>query len=336
MIGTVALAALIAATPAPLRPGVEVGLSIERCAFLQRDEVVRLVTLELGSSVVPIPAAGPQATRVEVVCDGTRIGFTVMDPNTGRHLTRAMALTERAENVATRIVALAISELVITSWLDLTPPAPAKPADEDRSRAVDLLQAGPDERAGDQIDRADPNTGYVLILGQATGPFSGVGLGWGGGLRIGWVSGQTWMGDRKGGITGHPAMDVDLTGAWTDVSSPLGTVHVSILSASPRGTFRLRRGRAWMDLGAGGRFGLARLVAAPIDSLSTRGGTLAAAWAGPTGYAGVGVHIGRMMLATGLELGYVVRGVAGLVDEGGTVSIAGHWLTASLAIGWGT
>jgi hypothetical protein len=294
---------------------------------------VRLVRLELGVAVSAPALASSRATRVEIVCDGSKVAFAISDPQTGKRLTRSMALTARTENVATRMIALAVSELVLASWVDLTDPAPAVPAGATAPPPLELRLAAP----GPAERQIPPPTGtaYVLLLGQATGPFSGVGLGWGGGFRIGWTAGRHWMQIGKGTITGHPAVDLDLTGAWANVDSSLGTIRVSMWSVSPRASFRLRRGPAWLDLGAGARFGLAQIEGAPLDSLTTQGRTLVGTWAGPAGYLGAGLRLRRLVMAAGIEAGYVLRSVAALVDDGAPVSISGHWLSGSVALGWG-
>ena len=173
----------------------------------------------------------------------------------------------------------------------------------------------------------------VLLVGQAAGPFAGMGLAWGGGLRLGWTFARRWV--ERGQTTGRPGVDLELTETRTDVESALGTVRAATWSAALRATFTLRRGRTSLDLGGGGRFGLARLTGAPADASHTRGGTLAGTWAGPIAYAGVGLQARHVVVAAGIEAGQVVRTVDALVDGATPVSVAGHWFAGSLAMGWG-
>ena len=130
----------------------------------------------------------------------------------------------------------------------------------------------------------------MLVLAQAAGPFTGMGLGWGGGLRLGWTFARRWI--DRGETSGRPGIALELTEtrADADAGPDVGSVRASTWSAALRATFTLRRGRTSLDLGAGGRFGLARLSGTPADATRTRGGTLAGTWAGPVAYAGVGVH----------------------------------------------
>ncbi|HEY5449207.1 MAG TPA: hypothetical protein VIQ54_10665, partial [Polyangia bacterium] len=73
----------------------------------------------------------------------------------------------------------------------------------------------------------------------------------------------------------------------------------------------------------------------PADSTTTRGSTLAGTWAGPIAYVGVGRRFWHLVAAAGVEGGIVLRTVAGLVDDGPQISVAGQWLSGTLAIGWG-
>ena len=326
-------------------PSPEISLDIDRCATLPRDEVLRLAALELDARVVPSsasaapsPSEPSRVTQIRISCDGPTVQTTVVDPITGKQLTRTMDLpSQGSAAVAARTVALGAAELVITSWMELTmsPPAERAPQQPPSSPAPseDLRRAAQDRalrRAG-----RDGGAARVLVLAQAAGPFTGMGLGWGGGLRLGWTFARRWI--DRGEVSGRPGVALELTEtrASADAGDSLGSVRASMWSAALRASFTLRRGRASLDLGAGARFGLARLSGTPADASRTRGGTLAGTWAGPVAYAGVGVHAVPVLIEAGVEAGQVLRSVEGLVDGGTPVSIAGRWLAATLAVGWG-
>ena len=312
---------------------LEVSLDIQGCPSLPNESVRRLAALELDTHIVEPARAGPRATRVQVSCAGTNIDLGVADPLTGKQLSRTISRSSTDGEVAARLVALAVSELVVTSWLELTLSGPERAMNGTDAQAGELALR---RAARDRAERRATGhiaTGYVLVVGQATGPFTGVGLGWGGGLRLGWTSGRPWLERER--ATASPALDLDLTGTRGEVNEPLGNVRVSVWSAAPRASMRLQRGRGWLDAGLGGRFGLARLDGTPLDSTQTRGGSLAGTWAGPIATLGAGVRLWHLVFAAGLEAGYVVRKVTAFVDTTTSLSIAGPWLTGSLAIGWG-
>src|SRR5262245_23967620 len=286
-------------------PALEVSLDVDRCAFLPRDQVFKLVALELDARVAAPDRAGEQATRVEVACAASEVELKVSDRLTGKLLTRTMALGERDAQVAARLVAIAVAELVLTSWMELAMPrASSTPPPSDSPPASPELRRAAQERAERHLPRS-AGSGYVLAVGQALGPFDGVGVAWGGGLRFGWTPGGASVDDDA--WVRRPGVDLELTAARNETSRGLGTVDVSMWSAALRVSFRFARGRSWIDAGAGGRAGVARLEGTPSDATTTRGATLAGTWAGPIAYLGVGRRFWRLVAAAGVEGGTVVR-----------------------------
>ena len=329
---TVAIAAL-AAVIASSAGALEVSLDVERCPSLAREQMFQLVALELDAHVVTPDRAGEQTARVEVACAGADVQLTVSDRLTGKLLTRTMTLGSRDAQVGARLIAIAVAELVLTSWMELTlPRASAASPPADGAPAAPELRRAAQERAQRHFTRS-AGTGYVLAVGQALGPFDGVGVAWGGGLRFGWTPGGARVDD--GVSIWRPAFDLELTAARNETSRGIGSVDVSLWSAAVRVSLRRARGRAWFDIGAGGRAGVARLAGVPDDVTTTRGATLAGTWAGPVAYVGVGRRFWRLAVAAGVEGGTVLRAVSGLVDDGPSISVAGRWLSGTLAIGWG-
>ena len=277
-------------------------------------------------------------TQIRIACDGPAVQTTVVDPITGKQLTRTMDLPAQGSSaVAARAVALGAAELVITSWMELTMSPRAERAPEQppsSPSASEELRRAAQDRALRRAGR-EGGAARVLVLGQAAGPFTGMGLGWGAGLRLGWTFARRWI--DRGETSGRPGIALELTEtrADADAGPAAGSVRASTWSAALRATFTLRRGRTSLDLGAGGRFGLARLSGTPADATRTRGGTLAGTWAGPIAYAGIGIHAAPVLIEAGVEAGQVLRSVDGLVDGGTPVSIAGRWLAGTLAVGWG-
>jgi len=368
-----------AAAPASMTP--EVSLELQRCSRFPRPEIVRLVSLELDARVVPPGGGGPHATRGVIACGVDSVRLEVSDPLAGTFLSRTLPAAAHDAGAASRIAALALAELVFTSWLELAQPRPQAMTDdapprELRRAALERAQrhasaaaapGSPTERtaAPEESETAAPPPSpapavpavvaappavvaepgptrphadgiYVLAVGQATGPFRGIGLAWGAGLRVGWSSGATLfsLATAPVGLAG----DLDLTAAWTDVDGANGSVRVSTWSAGPRVALRLdlsERRTAWIDVGAGARVGVARLVGAPTDPTTYRGGSLAGTWGGAAGYAGVGFALRSVVVAAGVEGGQVLRTVSGMVDGDRPVSLAGRWLSGSLALGWG-
>jgi hypothetical protein len=302
-----------------------VSLAIDGCPAVERESLARLLTLELETPVLAPEQAGERAVRVQVACTGATTQITVDDPAKGSQLRRATVFPPEHADVVVRLVALAVAELVLTSRVLSFEKVPAAQAE--------VAATAPPPTAPAPDGARPTGRGYVLALGQALGPFSGVGVGWGGGLRLGWAFGRRWL--ERPSTGAGPVVDVELAAAETSVDRALGTVQVSLWSATLRASLRLRAGRAWLDVGAGGRFGLAQLQGQPMDPTVARGGAAAGTWAGPAAYAGVGARLGHVVMALGIEGGRVVRTVSGTVDAGAPISIDGSWACATVAAGWG-
>jgi hypothetical protein len=330
MIPAVALGALLLGGPAePASANHEVGpaavsLAVDGCPAVSREELARLLALELETPILPPEQAGERAVRVQVGCAGTTVRLAVDDAAKGIQLRRVAVFPPEHEDVMVRLVALAIAELVLTSRVALS----FGRAPEGRAEAV--APAVPPSVGARPTGRA-----YLLAFGQALGPFSGVGLGWGGGLRFGWAFGRRWRAPPGNGLGLGPVVDVEVATAETSVDRSLGTVKASLWSATLRALLRLGSGPAWLDVGGGGRFGLAQLQGEPTDSTSARGDAIAGTWAGPVAYLGLGARVRHMVIELGVEGGRVLRSVSGTVDGGQPISIDGNWACATVAAGWG-
>lgn len=317
----VAVALALAGRPSSeVKP--EVTVVIDPCLSVARSEVLRLTELELDARVVSPSLAPPHATRVDVTCDGRHVKLRVTDPVTGKSLERTLALGTHEVDVTGRAVALAIVELVLTSWMELTfpdpppkvvgfQPPPPEIKDLAEERAVSL---------GARSGRID----HVLAIVQAQGPYEGLGVGWGGGVRLGWNFGDDWFGG-----------DVDLVAAQSEAGSDLGRVTASTWSSGLRASFKLWFDPLWLEAGPGFRLGIARLSGTPSDEAEARGGVVAGVWAGPIAYAGFGLELWHVAFTLGAEGGYAFQSVSGRVDTNDPVAIGGPWIAASAGIGWG-
>jgi hypothetical protein len=165
---------------------------------------------------------------------------------------------------------------------------------------------------------------HVLAFVQAQGPFQGFGLGWGGGARLGFNFGEPWFGG-----------DIDLVAAQSEARSELGSVRASTWSSGLRASFRLWLDPVWLEAGPGFRVGIARLAGTPADDTEVAGGTVAGVWAGPMGYAGLGLEFWHLAFTLGAEGGYALRGVSGRIADAEPVAIDGPWLAVSAGLGWG-
>jgi hypothetical protein len=317
----VAVALAVAGRPSAER-GLEVTVDIDPCLSVARSEVLRLTELELDAHVVPPSLAPAHVTRVDVTCAGKHVRLRVTDPVTGKSLERTLALGTHEVDVTGRAVALAIVELVLTSWMELTlaePPPKSVGFQAPPPEITDLAE----ERAV-TLGARSSHVDHVLAIVQAQGPFRGFGVGWGGGARLGWNFGEDWFGG-----------DIDLIAAQMAADSDLGSVRATTWSSGLRASFKLWLDPVWLEAGPGFRIGIARLAGTPEDENETRGGVVAGMWAGPLAYAGLGLEAKSLAFTLGIEGGFAFQSVSGRIDEDTSVAVGGPWMALSAGIGWG-
>src|SRR5687768_11965167 len=187
--GTAAmLAVAFIAWPEPEARGEEPEIITVRssdCADLDVGELQRLLNVELA------PAPGdprPAELALRVRCVDDRIDLSVVDPKTGKELERSIVAPPRNERGRERIIALAVSELFETAWLDLlVAPEPARIDPE----PPPVEPAPPPEPAPPSTTPPKPARRDAITIGvalaarriQAPLPTGGVALGYGGWLR---------------------------------------------------------------------------------------------------------------------------------------------------------
>ncbi len=110
-------------------PATEASATVDssRCVGLDAREVARLLDLELstmrhgGDSTPPFD--------LELTCAGATMQMTLVDPTTSKRLERSIPMPSPGPG-SERVVALAASQLLVASWLELlaSPPDPEVPA----------------------------------------------------------------------------------------------------------------------------------------------------------------------------------------------------------------
>lgn len=107
------LLATIAAVAPPARATAAVGLSAPSCeGAVELDALSELVELEIDD----VAAEWRDAPRVQLECAGERVRITIADPVTDKSVARTVAMPAVDRE---RVLALAIAQLFLTSWLEL-------------------------------------------------------------------------------------------------------------------------------------------------------------------------------------------------------------------------
>lgn len=305
----------------------DVGLDVDPCLGLPEAEVRRLTELELAMHVVSAATDARLAASVRVTCLDDQALIRVTDVSTNAALERTLEFTSSALDVRARALALATAELLLAHWAELARAAPAKAA---APSALNATAAPPTEKdtAGPVVDsrlerRHSPHVEYVLAFAQASSTFGFSDVGWGGGLRLGWVSGLSWLG-----------ADFELSATRGGSETSLGPVHSTIWSFAARPTLRLAERPLFAGIGIGARVGYAHVEGSPNDPEKVRGRVIAGSWGGPLAHAELGLELNHFFGCAGVEAGYALKTVRGSVDGKAEAGISGAFGSATLGLGW--
>jgi hypothetical protein len=303
-----ALAAAALAHPGPAAgaPGIPVKITFDGCADALVPEVERIARIELHSGQSAGEPAGA-STRIELGCEGLDAKITVDDPLTGKRVERTVSLAGVPEADRARLLALAIAELVRSSWIELElSPRPilpvAKPAEvtlEQREQARSVAVTG----------RRVQWHGYAAIEGlfipSVGRPILGASLG----AQIE----LPWKLYFDGGVS-----------AWDGVTErATGAITVRQIALDPGLGFRL----PIVDLALAARVGWANLTGSPSVA-GYRGDTTSGFVFGPLLAASAPI-VGP--LRVWLKAGWLLQTERGLVAGDSDVVVGGPW--ASLALG---
>lgn len=315
------LGPVVAASATSNAYGLEVGLEAHGCADLSEARVRDLAALELTTKVVAPQARHLPGALVLVSCRGAEVSIHVTDSMTGKLVMRTFTLQEAERDVRARAIALAVAELVLTSWLELTLPQPtqneglASHASEDRREASAIAHRRTGR--GAYLDG-------VLAFAEVGGTFRATPWTRGVGLRLSLVFAQPAL-----------TMDADLSATLASYRTALGGVRVNTWSLALRPALRWQRGPWLSTAGVGARVGLARIQGSPADPNAARGRSLVGTWGGPLVHANVGVNLAYFATRLGGEAGYSLHGVSGSVEGRDRAGVRGAWLMVSLGFGWG-
>jgi len=314
----VVASAVVAAQPA--NGGLAVSLTVDACVDVDPREVRRLFSLELGTSVPDaVQSDTPEATLVEVLCDGALVELRVHDPVTGKSLTRRIELAGKGRE---RLLALAVMELLVASWVELeATPKPAVPGADTRAAPATRRHARAivSKRLPSRSREGGWRATTSLLGGVAIASPS---LHGGGGIRVTFdgPSGFGWGAD----VLVHRATD----------ELDLGAVRVS----SVEGGLSVHAHWRWRTLtarfAAGARVGAVTLTGeATMDNVV--GNSVTGLAGGPFARLTAGAELARhLVVELSVEPGYHLFPVRGFVDGSERTSVEGARLGSHLAVGW--
>ncbi len=300
---------------------IAVSLAIDPCVDVDAAEAQRLFALELGTSVPgAVQSDTEDATKIDATCDGNLVVLRVRDPLTGKELTRRISLGRKGRE---RLLALAVMELVVASWIELeTTPKPAVPAAD--SRAPDASKRRARTIAKRRLPRRErERTAWVTTVALGTVSTGSAGLAAGGGIRVAYdgASGFGW------------AADMVAVRSSEDVA--LGTVAVRAVTGSASAHWHTALGPVRMRAGVGARLAAVTMTGTPSDPDVATGDQLEGWAGGPFARLSATVRpVDNLTVGASIEPGYYVLPVRGTVDGVEETTIDGAWMSAHLAVGW--
>jgi len=276
-------------------------VTVESCPPSLSRGLERFVTIELE----PLTDEGSE-TDVEVSCSDDNVVLLVsLD---GRTQTRSMDLRTIAPSVRGRVVALTAAELVRELGAAPPPePEPTAPAVIDRPSPGPAHRPTPVGELEAFFQSAQIDTlGDVLV---------------GGGLRFAYSGARPWR------------LALDFGASTFQRTSPIGTARLILAGLGARAGYTVPLGgELGLELGGGGRVGVARISGTPADDEASAA-SVAGAWSAPLAFVGLEAPLARFWrLGLDLEVGYVLVPVRGRIEGGDDVNVDGLWTSLSLGI----
>jgi hypothetical protein len=317
-----AIALVLASARAHAAEHPRVQLEIDACVDASRDEIRRVVAVELGALLADAAEPAADRTRARASCEGAVVVLRVDDPITGKSLSRTIDVGGAIPRARARLVALAIVELISASWTELevnprpeVPPSGPRPSLEARLAALESVRAHADRSAGLSRIR-------VSLVGGGMKFFAKTGLLAGAGLQV------------ARDTAGPFGWAVDAQAHHGSEATSLGRVDTDVLAVGAVAVVHRTWSRASVHLGAGVRGGAAQLSGVPDPMMAVRGSRFWAPWLGPLARGSVEIGVGnRITLGAAIEGGYVVSPVGGLVSDRREVAVDGAWLLVHVGVG---
>jgi hypothetical protein len=307
------------------------------------------LAIELGTSIEYSADADQKRnlTTVWLSCTAAGIELHLEDGLTRKSMTRVVDIARVEPASRSRLLALAVAEFVVASWVELRmaepsaiePVGPAPPSSATRlaSRLVQArVPVSPvSSDATAQLDWRLGVTFDVFAFSSALYPVPGAGL----------HLVQSAARPLAFGLSlqfGHRDLPVVLRQAENSVS--VGEIRLTILSALVSVRYvALVSADLDLSVGVGGRIGLVQLAGRTnLTELRTDRGlqplhsrSFYDPWGGPALVLGVSYHAGpHLRLLAELETGYVIQGVQALLGTSPLLRIEHVWGGVELGLAW--
>ena len=305
-----------------------VALDVEPCVAVAPDRLRALLVLELRVLAESGGPSPPGLTRAHVGCAGPSITLGVSVDGFAPFSQRQLDWTGYPAQGRPRLLALALSEMIVRAWAREAAAAIGGPAP---SRPAATPAPAPAPTPAPDAQRAEHRGLHLAVLANLERIGRPQATGVGGDVVLGWRA-RPWLIAEVGARAGATSLD----------ATP-GPVSLRALSLSVSGLAGSWLGHVWLGAGPGIRGGVASLrgatgAADPAGQSTVVPHTLAAFWWGPLARGLLVIPLGRhVAVLTTIEGGYVVRPVVGELGPSatsGNVALDRAWVTAACGVAW--
>jgi hypothetical protein len=310
-------------TAARAQPGPAVAVTVDRCVPVDHDKLHELLAIELGTSTAPSTTA---PTRVSVSCSPRGIELHLQDGVTRKSMSRVLPASSFADASSTRLLALAIAEFVVASWIELAvQPAPAvEPVGAPAGESALRLAKGVVAERAPAVARPRAPSERTLSLGPALQLWSAhEAVLFGAGLRVLLPLADALVWTLSG----------DFGAATVDVAYGQLTLYTASLALAI--ALQLRVDAVALQLGPGGRFGITRMNA-DADPLRAEDDDFLAPYGGPFWLSRIAVRASdQVRVALEVEVGVTTLPARAEVEgEGVALELDGVSLTSVVSVGF--
>ncbi len=297
---------------------------VDDCVPIDRQQLDRLLSIELGTSADTAASTATGPTHVHVRCVAAGIELNLQDALTRKGMVRVLSRESFQDASSTRLLALAIAEFVVASWVELRLPQRVEPApvggpapsesarEAASSKAAERVQPSPE--AADESHTEIGATGQLQLWTEQNDVVLGVGLRF---IHAPISSIAFSIGSDFGVAT---------------IDGALGELVVRTFAFSLAGLGRIDFSPFVLVTGPGARIGLAQLSATPDPALATSDAAYLP-YGGIFWLARGALSLTDLLALTiELELGAATLPARALVSEASAFTIDGVWFTAGLGV----
>jgi hypothetical protein len=311
--------------------GARVTTYVDACVPIELEQFHRVLAIELGTSIEysPDAAQARDGTLVRVGCNDTGIELSLIDHVTQKAMQRSVELPQVDAAARSRLLALAVAEFVVASWVELrlAEPSPIAPVGPPATPAA---AAAARQVATKRLPERMPSVDDYRAVWQLAVSFD----------ALAFTRGSDFIPQLALRVDERPLRHLALGlsvslghNEWT--VQPVGAARLTTTSGRASLSYVDRLGDFDLLIGACARFGIVHM-AGRTTLTNYRALELFAPWGGPGLQLSAAYRAGdHVRLLLELEGGYVTLPAQANVQKGGVIAeLGGLYGNAAIGVGW--